>query len=619
LTAQPEASPGLADEPSARHAWGQGRIPLHLRAGVTGHRSIDPDDPALLKAVRDALQLIRSRCRLGTASTTISLTVVSALAEGADRVVAQEAIGCGASLEVVLPLPADEYLTDFDSATSRSEFRTLLDQASAVTELPDVGGRDAAYERAGRAIVDRSDVLLALWDGRAARGRGGTAHIVSYARRHGVPVLQIAVERLDPGSPHPHTIIHEPKLPEFFGLLSDTAFKRLDLFNSGTPRPGRKGKRSLLLPAELATPVPPRVTNFVNYARPYFSRAEQIAGSSQRLFIRLTRLLYSLAAAAVILVATQIIFFGRDPQIVWAEVVALTAVVVTLILGRRARWHDRWLAARYLAERIRSGVFLAAVGGGNDLRTAAGGMPRARSDQSDPRQNREERAGLVLGRWVHDRRASARYRARRIGAVVFPFGGDDDRQPGAGRLQRPDSVPPDANREWVERAFREIYWSARRSSPGESELPALRDLLIEAWIDDQVGYHNGVSGRLFRRQRQLSWLVVTLFTVSALVAFFHTMDLFQSASGPDVWGYCSVVIPAVGAAISGYSAQREYSRLAERSRMMASRLSELRDQIEHAGQLSSLQRMANTTELLMRSETAEWYEVVRLHDLEVPS
>ena len=171
MTAQPEdGQAALADRPPAQQAWCQGRIPLHLRVGVTGHRYLDSNDPALVTAVRENLKLIESRCRKGTAATPVSLAVVSALAEGADRIVAREGIGRGASLEVVLPLPLDDYLTDFTSDTSRSEFCTLLvDHASAITELP-AAVREEAYERAGRVIVDRSDVLLALWTGEPARG-----------------------------------------------------------------------------------------------------------------------------------------------------------------------------------------------------------------------------------------------------------------------------------------------------------------------------------------------------------------------------------------------------------------------------------------------------------------
>ena len=42
---------------------------------------------------------------------------------------------------------------------------------------------------AGVWIVDHSDLLVAVWDGRAPRGTGGTADVVVYARRVARPVL----------------------------------------------------------------------------------------------------------------------------------------------------------------------------------------------------------------------------------------------------------------------------------------------------------------------------------------------------------------------------------------------------------------------------------------------
>jgi len=167
------------DESAVRDAWWQGRVPLHLRVGITGHRSVGKDDTTVIDAVRRALDLIDERRRTGTDATPVDLTVVSALAEGADRLVAWHAMLRGASLEVVLPLPRDDYLADFISEESKDEFRALLEHAAAVTELAAARKREEAYERAGRAVVDRSDIIVALWDGRAAQGRGGTAEIVA--------------------------------------------------------------------------------------------------------------------------------------------------------------------------------------------------------------------------------------------------------------------------------------------------------------------------------------------------------------------------------------------------------------------------------------------------------
>jgi len=41
---------------------------------------------------------------------------------------------------------------------------------------------------ASRLMVDAADELFAVWDGQPARGHGGTADVVAYARERGKPV-----------------------------------------------------------------------------------------------------------------------------------------------------------------------------------------------------------------------------------------------------------------------------------------------------------------------------------------------------------------------------------------------------------------------------------------------
>jgi hypothetical protein len=120
------------------------------------------------------------------------LIVVSALAEGADRLVVHECLRRdGATLEAVLPLPVDEYTKDFGTAVSRREFADLLSRAASVEVAETMPTREQAYERAGHLMVDRSDAIVAVWDGLPARGRGGTADIVAYAQDSDVPVLRV--------------------------------------------------------------------------------------------------------------------------------------------------------------------------------------------------------------------------------------------------------------------------------------------------------------------------------------------------------------------------------------------------------------------------------------------
>lgn len=167
---------------------------------MTGHRTFSD-----VEAVTEAIDAVLERL---APEPDTAVTIVSSLAEGADRLVVDRVLRrTRGSLEVILPLPGDEYADDFTSDASRRRFGELLAAASSV----EVAGRrerdhDAvfgwsrqeAYERAGRAVVDRCERLIAVWDGAASRGRGGTAEIVRYALGRGVAVEVVLVRRPEP-------------------------------------------------------------------------------------------------------------------------------------------------------------------------------------------------------------------------------------------------------------------------------------------------------------------------------------------------------------------------------------------------------------------------------------
>ncbi len=160
-----------------------------VRVGVTGHRTIG--DVVVVSGRVDEVLLDIAGDEPGR-----RLLAVSALAEGADRLVAERVLARGGGVEVILPLPADDYEQDFADAGSRAEFRRLLAVATDVRIASFAGPtRDDAYLAAGRGVVERCDVLLALWDGEASRGRGGTAEIVGMARATGHPVRVVPITR----------------------------------------------------------------------------------------------------------------------------------------------------------------------------------------------------------------------------------------------------------------------------------------------------------------------------------------------------------------------------------------------------------------------------------------
>jgi hypothetical protein len=169
-----------------------------IQIGVTGHRlnRISPQMAAVLpEKCAQALHAI-AQVRAAGAAEPVLLRIISPLAEGADRMVAQAGLAMGADLQCPLPFHAEEYKRDFSSEASKREFDALLARASAVF---DAGGErsaaEAAYERAGQIVIQQSDVLIAIWDGEASRGRGGTAQMVDEALALGVTVVWLhAVE-----------------------------------------------------------------------------------------------------------------------------------------------------------------------------------------------------------------------------------------------------------------------------------------------------------------------------------------------------------------------------------------------------------------------------------------
>jgi len=135
-----------------------------VRIGVTGHRFLAEVDK-LRAGIERALN------EIGRAFPEHKLVVVSPLAEGADRLVAEAVLERGGDLVVPLPLPTGDYLQDFEAEESKAEFRQLLARAAEVIELPATPTRNEAYEQVGLYVLDNCDVLITVYDGQPSQGR----------------------------------------------------------------------------------------------------------------------------------------------------------------------------------------------------------------------------------------------------------------------------------------------------------------------------------------------------------------------------------------------------------------------------------------------------------------
>jgi hypothetical protein len=151
-----------------------------MRIGITGHQRLA--DPSSWDWVRHELAAILSR-------SAGPLVGVSSLAAGADQILADLVLRQGGALEVVIPFPG--YAQEFGEGRDAREYERLLRVASGVETLRRNGSDEEAYMEAGKRVVNSSDLLVAVWDGRPSNGLGGTADVVEYAIRQKKRVIHL--------------------------------------------------------------------------------------------------------------------------------------------------------------------------------------------------------------------------------------------------------------------------------------------------------------------------------------------------------------------------------------------------------------------------------------------
>lgn len=335
---------------------------------------------------------------------------VSALADGADTLAAQRALDAGWRLLAPLPFTRESYADDF-SASDRAEFEGLLKRATAIAELDGARGasllEENAYLQAGLVTVDQSDFLIAIWDGEEARGLGGTAMIKEEALAAGKPVVWINAAMDKPPvflapenreNPFTEETVHEvvagcvapPPSEEIEHAFSgkktraidayrDYAGEREHRFNFGSfhqfwerifagkwPFPLRLGtttpdaqiaqaRQSTLAQRLRSSEYDQRV--FTDLIIPRFAWADHLAVHYGNLYRSSYYFNYLFAAMAVFLALIDLVLkdYGIGSKTVWIsiEVTLIFLILIVTILGKRGRWHEKWIDYRQLAEELR--------------------------------------------------------------------------------------------------------------------------------------------------------------------------------------------------------------------------------------------------------------------------
>lgn len=297
-------------------------VPAPIRrlwfVGFAGHRAVP--DRAMAKAA-----IVRE---LATIRDTIDgeLVGIASAAAGADLLFLEACGEAGFRTVVLLPFLRDRFHEDFEDPAEWDLACRLMDAAWWCEVVP--GGEDApaAYHVVARESLNIAERMLFLWNGKVARGLGGTGETVREALELGIPSRVIDADTFDARwyvePPVAKGDLHFRELPG--AVTVEELFTRLDAQASASAPKSR-----------------------------WFA-----AGSM------------SLNHLATLLQAVLVVF-----ALTAVEAGALIKFLVVLVaaalpwVGGRLRWKERWVRDRVRAELLRS--LLASHDPGSPLRPPA--------------------------------------------------------------------------------------------------------------------------------------------------------------------------------------------------------------------------------------------------------
>ncbi len=567
-----------------------------LVVGVTGHKPNRLPEKAragVKQSVADTLEAIK-REAIGVharhadffAPDQPVLALTAALADGTDIMAAEAAISSGYQLDAVLPFLIKEYEKDFPAPALKS-FTSLRQKARAVLELNGSRADEGkAYEAAGLALLDASDILIAVWDGKPGAGRGGTVELIYEAARRGMPIVRIDAEGKIPARIYWRGLddrraasVHMDDHP--CAELSDKLSAVVDslLRPPRSEAEQRDFRRYLdekirrtslrlefpLLMALLAVRVPrwndfslPRPRQLADGLHPDASGSRVLVesfGWADAVAVYFAQAFRSAFVSNFVISAFAIISAVISPKPPWNvfEVAFVLTLVVNTTVGQRRHWHHRWIEAREVAERLRVAVPMLAVG------------------------------------------------TRSFG----PFGD-----------------PPTWTSWYVRAKLREA--GIRSATLDDAGLSAAQKLLL-AFVTGQRDYHRATARRFQRVHNRLEVAGKYLFISALVVASAHFLVEFRHlySMGPELKRWvvvASASLPALAAASYGIRVIGEFDGAARRSARMKAQLEGLQSILEEEpDSYDSLRDIAHQTAEIMLGDVASWRLVVESRDLAMPS
>jgi hypothetical protein len=594
---------------------GPPRPPFIFSVGITGHRieAIPADMLAGLgERLREILGLIeRSALALADreqdffASDPARLRLVSPLADGADQFAADAALESGWEVQAVLPFEREYYRSTLANDQARQRLDAFLERASRILELPGQKGNETeGYAMVGRATIAHCDLLIAVWDGLEARGRGGTAEVVEQAIARGTPVIHIPTDlakqaRLlwaafdpvvdtqgaDPMTERPLDPAHieqvlgallvppsDPQERKFLALFETERLRKvrarieypLLLAAARVKRFDRRRFVEQTLAAEiedewrqfrLGCQEQHEITTSLDLLERAYSWSDRLATRFAQTYRSGHVFNFVLGGFAVCLGLSGFMVPTHKLGFAGFEFMITLAILLNTYLGTRQEWHRRWLDYRQLAERLRPMRSLKLLG------IAAPDPPGTLTNP-------------VPVRWI-DWYALTAWRA-----MGCPSG----------------RITP-------ERAGR------------------LATAVADHEISPQVGYHERNSQQIRLLDHRLDKVGTMLFFATLVVSVATLIGLAVNSYWVNTlsnwFTLVSAGFPALGTAIFGIRYQGDFGGTANRSQTTGLRLKAIDDELRKQPPLSRTADLTEQAARVMLGDLDEWCLIHQRHELSV--
>lgn len=612
------AAQAAAGSAAVRAANGPPRPRFTLSVGVTGHRA-DRITAEKAGPVAEKLHfVVDSLCHVGEQlrqegerwflPEPVDLRMVSALAEGADRMCAAAGLAACFSLDVPLPFTRDVYCDDFPDPQSKAEFRQFLGRASTILELPgDRAQADNAYSLVGGAILAISDILIAVWNGEASAGRGGTGDVVASALEQGKPVIHVPlaadapVRLLWPGDGPAagswHTALEPPSQPftaEALHHVLKGAILPPEVQAEQEALAAFLGEREQLLNRRIEYPLLLAVTGADKLRRtawrkpPYlastreywagfdaaiagrldldrFTRLEESYSWADNLATRFAQSFrsghvtnFAFSALAVALALLGFVLGGNFKiAFVITELLLIAVIVANTRVGHAEAWQQRWLDYRHLAERLRPMRSLKLLGVANP-----------------PAASASTRTGNL--RWI-DWYAAAAW--RQLALPTGPIGPED--------------------------------------------LKKLVALMRDEELGPEMRYHRKNAHRMEHVNHRLHQFgsvcfIMTVVLCISFLLFSALLDEPMAKSTALLFTVATAALPAFGSAAYGLRVQGDFAGSAARSAETADALADIDKELEGCTSLSRAAALGNAAAAVMLVDLAEWRLTYQQRKLEIP-